>query len=147
MLPSVNCSLRVLFTKEACAEGNRYLCGTVCLDVAPEAVEKRIATKLYNDCRTGAMTINGFPQFDGLIRNLKDGISQREGRTYNVCVQQGDRLVVLQSVASKFTESELTKDQAVEMIKEHNKLYNCDGEYWLEDERPAMLVMLNIGIL
>lgn len=120
---------------EAAAEGNRFLCGTICLDTLQETIEKRIATKLFNDCRSGSLQIHGFPQFDGLIKTLKDGNAQASTRNYEVCIQQNGKLIILQSFAAKFTESEITKDDAVALIKEHNEKYNVDGAFWMSEER------------
>ena len=124
---------------QACGEGNRTLCGTVCLDTTQESIEKRVAQKLCNDCRTGSLTIAGFPQFDGVIRALKEGSQPSEARNYSVCCQQGDRLVVLQAFASKFMESDVTKDEAKALIEEHNKKFNDGGSFWLEEQRPLGL--------
>lgn len=106
------------------------------MDLTQESIEKRIATKVYNDCRTGNLSIQGFPKFDDLIRSLKEGPSQSQGRSYAVCSQQGSHLVILQSLASKFVDSEITKDSAMEVIQAHNNKYNVDGDFWLSEERP-----------
>ena len=108
----------------------------MCLDLTEEQIEKRIAEKIYNDARTGSLQISGFPQFDTLISAIKQGSIPRESRNFNVCVQQGERLLVLQSFAAKFMEGETTKDAATDVINRHNEQYNNGGEFWEDDMRP-----------
>lgn len=98
-------------------------------------IQKRVANKIYNDCRSGALQISNFPQFDGLLKALKEGSSTGTSRSYNVCVQQQSRLVILQSLASKFVNGETTKDDAIEAINKHNASYIDGGSFWEEDER------------
>ena len=98
-------------------------------------IQKRVANKVYNDCRSGTLQIASFPQFDGLLKSLKEGCSTATSRSYSVCTQQQSRLVILQSLASKFVDGEVTKDAAIEVINKHNAEYNADGSFWEEDER------------
>lgn len=119
---------------QACSEGNRTLCGTVALDLAQEMIEKRIATKLYTDCRTGALTIKGFPNIDPVLKALKEGQSSTSGRSFNVCQQQGSKLLVVQSYASKFLENEITKDDAKALIDVHNSKFNVGGDFWQSED-------------
>ena len=67
-------------------------------------------TRSSTNAEQGVLSVQGFPQFDTLIKALKEGNVSREGRSFNVCVQQGEKLVVLQSFASKFTDADVTKD-------------------------------------
>lgn len=123
---------------EACTEGNRVLCGSICLDIGEDQIQKRIAEKIYNDCRGGSLQVQGFPQFDTLINAIKQGATQRETRSYNVCTQQGERLLVLQSFAAKFMEVDSLKDSATETIEDHNRQYNEGGEFWEDDMRTSV---------
>ncbi|CAL1142471.1 unnamed protein product [Cladocopium goreaui] len=125
------------FPAIACAEESRVLCGTICLDqFGEQQIEKRIAEKIYNDSRTGSLQISGFPQFDSLISAIKQGSNPRENRNYQVCTQKGDRLLVLQSYAAKFMDSDVTKDEATQAIEDHNKVFNQGGNFWEDDMTP-----------
>ena len=44
-----------------------------------------------------------------------------------------DRLVILQSLAQKWIDTESTKERAMEIIEGHNKEFNPDGQFWLEE--------------
>lgn len=116
------------------------MCGTVCLDFSQEVIQRRIANKVFNECRAGVLSVQGFPQFDTLIKALKEGNVSREGRSFNVCVQQGEKLVVLQSFASKFTDADVTKDDAMKLITEHNEKFNSGGDFWQQEHRSIGLV-------
>lgn len=98
-----------------------------------------MANKVYNDCRLGTLQISGFPQFDALLRSLKEGSSHSTAQTFNVCTLQQSKLIILQSLASKFVNAEATKDAAIEAINNHNSKYNEDGCFWEEDERTGLL--------
>ena len=126
---------------QACAEGNQVLFGTICLDNMGADIEKQVANKVYNDSRAGLLQIGGFPQFDGLLKALKEGSNSTSDKTFSVCVQRQSKLVILQSLASKFVNADATKDSAIEAINKHNSLYNSDGDFWEEDERTGPLQM------
>ena len=87
----------------------------------------------------GPYRFRGFPQFDALLRSLKEGSSHSTAQTFNVCTLQQSKLIILQSLASKFVNAEATKDAAIEAINNHNSKYNEDGCFWEEDERTGLL--------
>ena len=117
--------------------GKRMICGTMTYDTVADGIKKRVATKLYNDCRSGALSLPGFPDFAPMLQALKDGQTSATTRQYQVCAQCQTNLVVLEAFAKKFTESEVTRDKAMAIINEHNEKYNDGGDFWMPDEsRP-----------
>ncbi len=98
----------------------------------------RLGNKIYEQCRNGTMSLAGFPNFQPTIDALREGSTPSTNTTYKVCVQQQSKLVVLESMASKWVNTESLKDEAVTLISEHNKKYNIDGEFWLEERTLGM---------
>ena len=135
-LPLIVASHSVPIFQEV-ADGARVLCGTMVLDSFDDAIKRRVANYIYEKCRSKQLTLQGFPEFGPLLEALKEGHSSTSQRTYQVCVAQQSKLVILQSLAKKFVDAETTKDRAMELINEHNAQYNENGDFWLSDERPA----------
>ena len=106
----------------------------------------RLANKIYESCRAGRLEIPNFPNFDPTIEALKNRNSQQESQDFKVCKQQGNRLIILESFASKFLESDQTADRAKSVIDGHNEQYNQDGEFVL-GERIVFLVREWYGLL
>ena len=48
-------------------------------------------------------------------------------------------MVVLESLASKFLETETLADRASDLIKAHNKTYNPDGDFMASERRGRVL--------
>ena len=95
----------------------------------------RLANKVYEGCRSGKMQLNGFPNFDQLITSLRQGQTTDRTKSYRVTVQRHDKLVVLRSLAEKWTTHENFKVEADEIIKAHNLNFN-NGEgadFWASD--------------
>jgi hypothetical protein len=53
-------------------------------------------------------------------------------------VAKCDRLVILQSLARRWTEYEGSKEEATALIVEHNKNFNVDRDYLEDDERTEI---------
>ncbi|CAK9101906.1 Uncharacterized protein SCF082_LOCUS47637 [Durusdinium trenchii] len=121
---------------EEVSDGKRTLCGTVVLD-ASDQITQRVANTLYDKCRSKALSLPQFPDFQPLLQALKQGDSASVSRQYNVCVRAQDRLVILESFASKFVNSEITKDKCEQAITNHNEKYNTGGEYWAQETRSG----------
>lgn len=98
----------------------------------------RLGNKIYEQCRNGTMTLRGFPDFQPTIEALREGSTPRTNTTYKVCVQQQSNLVVLESMASKWVNTESLKDEAVGLISQHNQKYNDGGTFWLEERILGM---------
>ena len=120
------------------------MCGNICLDHSGSDLMSRVANRVYDHCRSGVLSLPGFPNFDPIIQALKQNQTSDRQKNYRVSLQAGDRLVILQSLAQKWVDTESTKERALEVILEHNKLYNQDGKYWHE-ERILFLVKLDLG--
>lgn len=124
--------------------GNRtVLCCNVVLDKAPDGLIQRVANKVYEACRADQLKVVGFPAFGPLVQALQSCKPENQTTNYQVCVRKHDRLVVLQSLAAKWLETEY-KDATVVELENHNQKYNVDGEYWHETaERPAQHLNIN----
>ena len=116
------------------ADGRRVLCGNVVLDKPPEGLMQRVANKVYENSRCGALRLTGFPDYNPVIAALKDSKPDDGGKQYQVTVKKHNRLVILESLASKWLTTEF-KDEVTMEIESHNQKYNLDGEYWHEVER------------
>ena len=114
------------------------LCGTVVLD-GPDDISARVANDIYNRCRAKTLSIPQFPEFNPILEGLKNGETSVNPRQYNVSVPVGDNLVILESFAAKFVESEVTKEQATVAIQDHNQKYNPNCDYWKSAERRMFL--------
>ena len=93
----------------------------------------RISNRIYELCRTRAMDLPSFPNFDPLVEALREGGAVTSTATYKVCVQQ--------SMAGKWMQTDCVKDQAESMIKQHNEKYNPNAELWVEDRRTPAVVL------
>ena len=93
----------------------------------------RVANRVHDHCRSNVLSLPGFPDFNPIVQALKANHVPDRQKSFRVSVQQHDRLVILQSLAQKWIESDSTKERALEVISEHNAEYNPDGKYWLEE--------------
>lgn len=73
------------------------------------------------------MQVPGFPHFEPILAALKQGRAAAANTSFQVTVQQADRLLILESLATKWLSSEQTKDRAEEIVKDHNGRFNPDG--------------------
>lgn len=113
--------------------GKTMVCGAICLDHSGKDMMTRVSNKIYESCRAGTLSLPGFPDFSPIIQSLKkQSVVERE-KSFRVSCQLQDRLLVLQVYAQKWLDTESTRDRAMEVIKQHNEVYNGDGEFWYED--------------
>ena len=119
---------------QECTDNRRVLCANVVLDRPPEAVGQRIANKIYDMCRADQLKLVGFPQFGPVLETIQNLKPETTEKSFQVCVRRGGRLVPLQSFAAKWLDTEF-KDATMEELENHNKQFNLDGEFWVE-ERP-----------
>lgn len=124
---------------EESSQGHRTLCATIVLDKNPELLQQRIANKIYETARSGAMHLQGFPDYTPLIAALQNAVPTETPESYQVTVRKATRLVVLKALAEKWLSSDEFGETAKTLIDEHNKHFNDDGEWWAEPEveRPA----------
>ncbi|CAL1131960.1 unnamed protein product [Cladocopium goreaui] len=115
--------------------GSRLVCGSVALDTSTDELSKRLANSVYDKCRAGSLSLQGFPSFDPLVQALRNGVSETNRAEYQVCAPVGDgKLAVLQSYAQKFLDDESTSQSASDLIHDHNNKFNVGGEFLREEQ-------------
>eukprot|EP00435_Cladocopium_sp_Y103_P069260 s569_g33.t1 len=119
---------------EECAEKRRVLCASVVLDREPEALVQRLSNKVYEMCRSNALTLVGFPVFGPVVAAIQEAKVETPSTQFQVTVKKHDRLVILQSLAEKWMSTEF-KDATVQEVETHNAKYNQGGEYWHQEEQ------------
>ena len=118
--------------KEIC-QGKTVVSASVMLDKPGQELGTRLSNQIYESCRAGELELQNFPNFEPTIAALKAGSARRECNEYKVCRQHGTKLVVLESLASKFLQTETLADRANDLIKARNEIYNADGDYMASD--------------
>ena len=111
------------------------MCGSVVLNNEPATLQSRVANALYESCRNGGAALPNFPDYAPVVKALQENTSD-QSVAYKVCVAKCGRLLVLQSLARRWTEYEGTKDEANALITEHNNGFNANGDFMEDDERP-----------
>ncbi|CAK8994487.1 unnamed protein product [Durusdinium trenchii] len=124
---------------EEIADKKEMHCATLMLDQSGAEIQSRVSNQLYEWCRNDKIQLGNFPNFGPLIAALREGANPSSTKSYRVCTQQGTRLLILESLASKWTETECTKDRATSEITAHNELYNKDGDFWFADEAREVM--------
>lgn len=100
----------------------------------------RLSNKIYEACRLKSIQLPNFPDFGPTIAALREGsMAPTNSDGFKVCIQQHDKLKILESMASKWLATESLKDKALEMIEHHNSIYNIGGEMLLEDRSAKLL--------
>lgn len=122
----------VVSGQEIC-ESRPCLCATVCFGHSGQEIVNTVANALYADARSGKMSIPGFPCFEPIITALKNEQTFHEAKSLRVTAQRHDTLLVLESMAKRWTENETTCDRARTMIESHNESFNSGGDYWLSE--------------
>ncbi|CAK8998217.1 unnamed protein product [Durusdinium trenchii] len=122
---------------EEIREGNVATCATLTLDHSGVELNHRVANAVYEDARAGRLTVPSFPSFQPLLSALKSGQMSEKTKSFRVSAQRLDKLLVLEALAKKWLDNELTSDKAKALIDEHNKEFNAHGDYWIaEGLRP-----------
>ena len=88
---------------------------------------------MYSGCREGRLSLPGFPDIAPILGAMKVGPTA-EAKTYKICAQVHDKLVVLESLAKKFLEEPTTKDRAQEAIQLHSEEFNVGGDFVLAEK-------------
>ena len=117
------------------AAGKRVLCGSVVLNGEPSMLQQRLANSVYEACRAGGTAIPNFPDYGPIVGALRENQASDATVVFKVCKAKVDKLVVLSSLARRWTEYEPTQDEANKLISEHNKAFNEDGDFLEDDER------------
>ncbi|CAK9006167.1 unnamed protein product [Durusdinium trenchii] len=118
---------------EDLADGKTSACGTMCLDNSGSDIMCRLGNTLYSSARAGRVSLTGFPDISPIVASIKSGAPTNSEKTYKVTSQVANRLMILQSLATKFIEEPTTKDRAEAEIASHNERFNKDGQYLLSE--------------
>lgn len=107
---------------------------------AASEISRRVASKIYDSCRSKKLQIPGFPDFGTALDALRGDVVSSNSRKFNVCIQQQDRLLVSQALAETFINTATTRDAASALIESHNAKFNPNGEFWALTERTGEFV-------
>lgn len=126
-------------------EGSKTMCATVVLDADASDLSNRIGNEVYHACRSGALRLPNFPEFEAVISALKNVSNQHVPRPYKVCTHTGSGLAVLQVYAQKWLDDENTRDKANALIEDHNQKFNANGEF-VQADTPARTCSLEVQL-
>lgn len=101
----------------------------------------RLSNKIYELCRSKTIDLPAFPDFSPTLNALREGCTTQTNGNFKVCVQQHAKLKILESMASKWVNTESLKDRAMDLIEKHNSLFNPDAEMWVEDRSMGCLFL------
>lgn len=120
------------------SEGHSVLCATVVLDKQADALQQQVANKVYETSRAGhgSLQVSGFPDFKPMVAALQATPVENDTPEYQVTVKRHDKLVVLSSLANKFLEHDEFKEETMNLVTEHNSVFNKDGDF-LADPDPT----------
>ena len=140
------------FQREELSSGRSVVCGTIVLDQtsSPDPLVNRIANRIYEDCRAEKLKVPGFPDFGPVINALRDGNQPGQERAWKVCCAQQGRLMILESLAAKWLETDSTSERAEEAVTSHNSKYNAGGDKLAADRtllKPCLLELHYIAIV
>ena len=105
----------------------------------------RIGNTVYDQSRSGSLSLPGFPDFSPIIAALKTNNVTERSKSFRVSAQQHDRLLVLETFAKKWLETDTTSERAKQTIDDHNAEYNPEadgGLFWIQ-ERSSQQVYKN----
>lgn len=134
------------FPPQEVADSRRVLCATIVLDRAPDSLQQRVANKLHESCRAGSLEISNFPDYKHLVAAVQNIQPEESDTSFQVCVKKHDKLQVLSVLANKFLENEDFRQQASQLIEEHNSKFNEDGDF-MADPEPFRTTTLFIFVL
>ena len=105
------------------------------LDQKPDGLQQYLATAVYESCRSGELTLHGFPDFQSPIQRLKDSRPEAPPIQYQVTAKRGENLVVLGALCQKWLELDQFKAEAKGVIEHHNSQFNSGGDFVEEESR------------
>ena len=118
-------------------DAKQCMCAAITLDNSGLELNNRVANAIYESCRTGQLDVPSFPNFQPLISALKSGQTCDRTKSFRVSAQRHDQLLILESLAKKWTQHEATAEDAKAIIEAHNEEYNNSGEYWIPERTVA----------
>eukprot|EP00438_Fugacium_kawagutii_P001411 Skav219711 [mRNA] locus=scaffold776:216658:218739:- [translate_table: standard] len=123
-----------MFKEENAASDHRTLCASVVLDQRPDHLQQYLANAVYEAARAGDLSLHGFPNFETYTQGLRDAKPEQDVHQYQVCVKRGTSLVALGTYANKWLQSETFQTEAKQILDQHNKEFNPDGDFVEEPE-------------
>ena len=109
------------------------MCATIALDHSGQELTNQIANSVYEESRSGQFVVPSFPDFQPLVQALKNGQTTDRTKSFRVSAQRFDQLLVLEAIAKKWLDSEITCDRAKDVIDAHNHEFNNSGDYWIAE--------------
>ena len=94
-----------------------------------------MGNQIYELGRSQSIQIPSFPDFTPHLEGLKAGATTERSQPYKVTAVRGNNLMVLESFAKRWLETESTQERANELIKAHNAEFNNDGDFVLSERR------------
>lgn len=119
------------------------MCATVVLDQRPDPLQQYLANAVYEAARAGVLRLPSFPDFSTYIQGLRENRVEADTHQYQVCVKRGDKLVALGAFANKWLQSETFQGEAKQILDDHNKQFNPDGDFVEEPEERTNFVGKN----
>ena len=126
------------------AAGSKCVSASICLDNSGQDIVNRLMTRAFEECRAGRISLGQFPDFNPLLQALRQTQVRRTESTknYKVTTQVHDKLLILESLATKWLQNESTAMQCQEVIDAHNKEFNPEGGL-MSDRTLCMLCILS----
>ena len=113
--------------------GFKTASASICLDSSGQDIVNRLMTKTFDECRAQRISLPGFPDFSPILQALRRNQSvPNTSKTYRVTTQVHDKLLILQSLASKWLANETLSAQCQELVDEHNQNFNPGGGFMME---------------
>ena len=118
------------------ADGKPCHCATLSLDNSGSDLITRVGNQVYELARANKISIPSFPDFAPHLEGLKAGITTERTQAFKVTAVRGKSLMVLESFAKRWLETESTQERAKKVIAEHNDEFTQESEdYVLADRR------------
>ena len=118
-------------------ESRKTVCASMVWGNTGGDLLSRLSNRIYEACRAKSIQIAAFPDFGPTIAALKSEQAPSTTTTFRVCVQQQSKLKILESMATKWVNTDSLKDKAMELIELHNAKYNINGEMLFQDRRET----------
>lgn len=110
--------------------------GNCCVTVAHEVevsqvVADKVGQLIFDSCKSRALTMSGFPEFDPIVRELQDHharAAQLEATSYKVTmILPNGVLAMLEAYIAQWKDHETWGASFKELLDNHNKEFNPEG--------------------
>lgn len=107
------------------APGKKIACGTVCLSASEASyVSSAISSKLFGMARNQEINIQGFPNFDATLADLKQ-FQKCPTPDYSVCLASGNSLAIREALIHFWvTKHPEFAGRMQEIVKKHDSEFN-----------------------